>query len=73
MRFSCFRALPGSAEALVRCGGKMQFHLTSYVSWQHTCQQKLSKSVDVHRRYSKWKQCRFHTQCIMHYYTTRSK
>ena len=30
MRFSCFRVLPGSAEALVRCGGKIKYRLTPY-------------------------------------------
>jgi len=30
MRFSCFRALPDSAEALVRSGGKINYHLTYY-------------------------------------------
>ena len=30
MRFSCFRVLPGSTEALVRWGGKIKYHLTSY-------------------------------------------
>ena len=30
MRFSCFRVLPGSAEALVRWGRQIKYHLTSY-------------------------------------------
>ena len=30
MRFSCFRVLPGSAEALVRWDGKIKYHLTPY-------------------------------------------
>ena len=32
MRFLCFRALPGSAEALVRWGGKIKYHLTTYIT-----------------------------------------
>jgi len=30
MRFLCFHDLPGSAEALIRRGGKIKYHLTSY-------------------------------------------
>jgi len=30
MRFSCFRVLPGSAEALVRWDGEIKYYLTSY-------------------------------------------
>jgi len=30
MQFSSFRVLLGSAEALVRWGGKIKYHLTSY-------------------------------------------
>ena len=52
IQFSCFRALPGSAEVLVGEVGRLSRlpfdFLLSSVSWQHSCQ-KLSKLVDVGR------------------------
>ena len=54
-----FLCSPGSAEALVRWGGKIKHHLTAYLLIYISAEKKLSKSVDVRRSYNKPKQCRF--------------
>jgi len=64
MWFSCFRVLPGNAEALVKWGWKYKVPFDFLRFWQHFWQ-KLSISVDAGRSDSKPKQCRFfETQCI---------
>jgi len=53
MQFSCFRALPGSVEALVR------WSVIWLLAFLATFLPKILKSVDAGRSYSKPKQCRF--------------
>jgi len=58
-----FQVSPGSAEALVRRGGKITVHVDCLLSPQHLCQ-KLSQMNSVCKDYSKSKVGRFfETQC----------
>jgi len=49
---------PGSAKTLVRTGGITKWPLDSILPYQHLSQ-KLLKFVNVYRRYSAQRQCRF--------------
>ena len=57
---------PSSAEALVRLGGKIKYHLTAYFR-SNTPVKKLSKSVDVSQSYSKPKQSFLQGHSVVHY------
>ena len=58
MCFSCFRVLPGSAEAQVIWSGIVKRLLIAYFI-DNISAKKISKSINVHQSYSKLKVGRF--------------